>query len=194
VRPVVDTGASDPSKESREHVVWNEDGLLTVTGGKLTTFRMMARHALHALRDALPELRTTDPVTPLLDQQSRAADQLASLDAPARQRLLGLYGADAPLVYHSSPDDCTPIGQTPALWSELRWAARSEGVVHLDDLLLRRVRLGLLSPEGGLEHLDRIREVTGPELRWSDDRWTAEIERYRALWRRSYGPPAVVGR
>ncbi|RYE87441.1 MAG: glycerol-3-phosphate dehydrogenase/oxidase, partial [Myxococcales bacterium] len=101
VRPVVDTGASDPSKESREHVVWNEDGLLTVTGGKLTTFRMMARHALHALRDALPELRTSDPITPLLDQQSRAADQLASLEAPARQRLLGLYGADAPLVYHS---------------------------------------------------------------------------------------------
>ncbi len=194
VRPVVDTGAADPSKESREHVVWNEDGLLTVTGGKLTTFRMMARHALHALRDTLPELRAPEPASPLLDPQSRATDQLASREAPARQRLLGLYGADAPLVYHSSPDDCVPIASTPALWSELRWAARSEGVVHLDDLLLRRVRLGLLLPEGGLGHLDRIRAVAGHELRWTDERWTSEIDRYRALWRRSYGSPATAGR
>lgn len=50
VRPVVDTGKADPSKESREHVLWNEDGLLTVTGGKLTTFRLMAHDALEAAR------------------------------------------------------------------------------------------------------------------------------------------------
>ena len=49
VRPVIDTGKKDPSKESREHAIWKEDGLLTITGGKLTTFAVMARDALVAL-------------------------------------------------------------------------------------------------------------------------------------------------
>jgi len=193
VRPVIDTGIADPSKESREHVVWNEDGLLTVTGGKLTTFRMMARQALQALQGALPELRSPADPAPLLEQQARAADWLSSLDGHARQRLLGLYGADAPMVYHASPVDCVPIEGTPALWSELRWAARAEGVVHLDDLLLRRVRLGMLLPQGGIGHIDRIRAIAQPELRWSDQRWLAEVERYRGIWRHAYGPPSVVG-
>ncbi|MCS6898524.1 MAG: glycerol-3-phosphate dehydrogenase/oxidase [Myxococcales bacterium] len=193
VRPVIDTGAADPSKESREHVVWNEDGLLTVTGGKLTTFRMMARQALQALQGVLPELKAPSSAEPLLQQQARAADWLAPLDGPTRQRLLGLYGADAPMVYHASPRDCSPIEGTPALWSELRWAARSEGVVHLDDLLLRRIRLGILLPEGGVALLERIRAMVQPELHWSDAQWQAEVERYQTIWRRSYGPPSVVG-
>ena len=46
VRPVIGTGKADPSKESRDHVVWEESGLLTVTGGKLTTFRRIALDAL----------------------------------------------------------------------------------------------------------------------------------------------------
>jgi glycerol-3-phosphate dehydrogenase len=46
LRPVINTGLADPSKESRAHVVWDEDGLITITGGKLTTFRIMAEEAL----------------------------------------------------------------------------------------------------------------------------------------------------
>ena len=54
IRAVVNTGKADPSKESREYVLWNEAGLLTVSGGKLTTFRLMAQKALRAVRAALP--------------------------------------------------------------------------------------------------------------------------------------------
>jgi glycerol-3-phosphate dehydrogenase len=50
LRPVVNTGKANPSKESREHAIWDENGLLTVSGGKLTTFRVMARDALKAVR------------------------------------------------------------------------------------------------------------------------------------------------
>jgi glycerol-3-phosphate dehydrogenase len=71
----------------------------------------------------------------------------------------------------------------------LRWAARAEGVVHLEDLLLRRVRLGLLLPQGGLPWLERIRGCAQPALGWSDERWAAEAAAYAALWRRSYGVP-----
>jgi glycerol-3-phosphate dehydrogenase len=45
VRPVIDSGKADPSKETRDHALWLENGLLTVTGGKLTTFRVIALDA-----------------------------------------------------------------------------------------------------------------------------------------------------
>lgn len=54
VRPVIGTGKDDPSKESRDYVIWQEDGLLTVTGGKLTTFRAIAQSALKTVSDRLP--------------------------------------------------------------------------------------------------------------------------------------------
>jgi glycerol-3-phosphate dehydrogenase len=72
------------------------------------------------------------------------------------------------------------------LWAELRWAARDEGVVHLDDLLLRRVRLGLLLPQGGLSIMERIRTIAQLELGWSDDRWAQEVSDYTILWNRCY--------
>jgi glycerol-3-phosphate dehydrogenase len=75
------------------------------------------------------------------------------------------------------------------VWVELRWCARSEGVVHLDDLMLRRLRLGLTLPEGGLGHMDRIRGIVQPELGWDDARWQQEAESYALLWRQSYYLP-----
>ncbi|MEZ4517556.1 MAG: FAD-dependent oxidoreductase [Chloroflexota bacterium] len=53
IRPVIGTGKADPSKESRDHVVWEEHGLLTVTGGKLTTFGQIAAEALETGRPLL---------------------------------------------------------------------------------------------------------------------------------------------
>jgi glycerol-3-phosphate dehydrogenase len=94
------------------------------------------------------------------------------------------------LVEAAEPGELQPIEGSLFTWAELRWAAREEGVVHLDDLLLRRLRLGLTLPEGGLAHLDRIRTIAQPELGWDDERWTQEIERYRELWRTGYSPSA----
>jgi glycerol-3-phosphate dehydrogenase len=81
---------------------------------------------------------------------------------------------------------------TPTCWAELRWAARAEAVVHLDDLLLRRVRLGLLLPEGGLAYLDRVRAIVQNELGWSNQRWEVEAAAYVRLWRANHGVPGVT--
>jgi glycerol-3-phosphate dehydrogenase len=185
IRPVVDTGQSDPSKESREAVLWDEHGLLTIAGGKLTTFRLMALEALRAVRRRLPhhprfstKERMLDPIETQL---------IADLDPGVALRLFGRYGADTlDLLQAARSDELQAIDQTPALWAELRWAARAEGVVHLDDLLLRRVRLGLLLPQGGLTHIKRIRSIVQPELGWSDERWAQEVNDYTALWNRCY--------
>ncbi len=193
VRPVVGTGKADPSKESREHVVWQEDGLLTVTGGKLTTFRLIALDAITAARSRLPDLSPVDRSLSMLNPVSDDAPGLAGLDSRVRRRLLGRYGALAPLVVEdAAPDELTAIPGTRTLWAELRWAARREHVVHLDDLLLRRVRLGLLLPKGGAELLPQIREICQAELAWDDERWAAEESAYLVLWQAHHAPPKTV--
>jgi hypothetical protein len=66
--------------------------------------------------------------------------------------------------------------------------------VHLDDLLLRRTRIGFTNPGGGVALLPRIRPVLKRALGWDEERWRAEVERYRALWQRSMAPPELGGR
>ncbi len=190
LRAVVGTGKADPSKESREHVIWEESGLLTVTGGKLTTFRLMAHDALRRIRRRLPGRSAFDTRQRVL--AAPPAEELLHADIPSsdRLRLLGRYGADAPdLLRISVPDDLEHIGSTPYLWGELRWAARAEAVQHLDDLLLRRLRLGLTLPRGGMDFVERIREIVQAELGWNQERWKTEVDGYARLWRERYYLP-----
>ncbi len=196
IRPVVNTGKTDPSKESREHVVWQEKGLLTVAGGKLTTFRVMALDALKAVRPQLPGLgqlnRTNGRV---LDAAARSTCTESELPLSTCVRLLGRYGDDAAALLTISPqNEWQPIANTPTLWAELRWAAYAEGVVHLDDLLLRRTRLGLLLPEGGLPWIDTIRTTVQPELGWDDAHWQTEVDAYASRWHTAYSLPGKIAK
>jgi glycerol-3-phosphate dehydrogenase len=189
IRAVVDTGKSDPSSESREHVIWPEDGLLTVTGGKLTTFRVMARDALKAVRRWFPDRpefgdhRTLDAIDPFKMDEFH-------LTPWEKNRLIGRYGQDArTLIAHAKPDELQVISaetDLTAIWAEVRWAVHSEGVVHLDDLLLRRVRLGLLLPDGADSVMGRIKIIVQDELGWDEERWELEISRYRRIIRFAY--------
>jgi glycerol-3-phosphate dehydrogenase len=200
VRPVIGTGKTDPSKESREHVLWCEKGLLTVAGGKLTTFRLMARDALKAacaqgLKQRIKKTSSSERIQPARKEQvleSLPVDALPNLGLNPgwRLRLAGRYGQEAlELAACAQPGDFEPAAGIPALWAELRWAARAEGVIHLDDLLLRRVRLGLLLPQGGLAYMERIRSTVQMELGWDHPRWEAEQNRYAQLWKQCYYLP-----
>ncbi len=187
VRPVIGTGKADPTKEARDHVVWEEDGLLTITGGKLTTFRRIALDALKAARGRLPAMPEPAADLPVLDPVNTA---LPGLPEGTRRRLLGRYGADAAALVAAARDgELRPIPGTATLWAELRWAARAEAVLHLDDLLLRRTRLGLLLPQGAGALLPTVRAICQAELNWDDARWEAEEAAYRTLWQRCYSLP-----
>ncbi|MEJ2735493.1 MAG: glycerol-3-phosphate dehydrogenase/oxidase [Anaerolineae bacterium] len=190
VRPVIGTGKVDPSKESRDHVVWGENGLLTVTGGKLTTFRLIALDALEAVSHRLPDLPPLDEKVPVLNPVDVELPGAEDLEEGERRRLLGRYAAEAPaLVAAARPGELELIPGTQTLWAELRWAARAEGVVHLDDLMLRRVRLGHVLPHGGERLFPRIRAICQPELGWDDARWELEEAAYLDLWDCCYGLP-----
>jgi len=189
VRPVIDTGKADPSKEGRDHAVWLEDGLLTVTGGKLTTFRLIAldalKHAAPLLPDWHPDLRPQPIFT-----RAVPLPLGFGVGTHQRRRLRGRYGKHAcALIENAQQGELEIIPGTETLWAELRWAARSEAVLRLEDLLLRRTRLGLQLRDGGLALMPRIRSICQHELGWDDARWDAEQEAYSALWRRHYGIP-----
>lgn len=189
LRPIISSGENlDPSKESRAHVVWEEEGLITVTGGKLTTFRIMAEQALNL---AAPHL----PGKPDFSKRARYFDALPKVEAPAGMNaadlayLMGRYGKETSDLFSlAQPGELDHIGVLPNIWAELRFAARKEGVQHLDDLLLRRVRLGMLLPEGALPQIDRIRAIVQPELGWNESRWQQELARYQKIYQAYYSP------
>jgi glycerol-3-phosphate dehydrogenase len=190
VRPVVGTQRADPSAESREGLLVDERGLVSVTGGKLTTVRATALAALERVRERYPQLRALPEGTRFFDEVSDDAFDPPGLDRTTRRRLLGHYGREARDVVAAARDgDLQRIPGTRTLWAQLHWAARAEGVVHLDDLLLRRTRIGLVLPEGGARLLPAVRARVQEELRWTDEKWTAEETAYRRLWREGHGLP-----
>jgi glycerol-3-phosphate dehydrogenase len=185
VRPTVSTGAATASRELRAHVVWDEDGLLTVTGGKLTTFRLIAQDALKTATRRLPALAVASVQVAAREQWPPSAD-----DSASRLRVSGRHGVEAADVWAvAEPGELEPLAGTPVTGAELRWAARCEGVTHLDDLLVRRVRLGLLLPDGGVELLPLVRRICQQELSWTDTRWDDEQASYAALIARSHSTP-----
>ncbi|MCU1717379.1 glycerol-3-phosphate dehydrogenase/oxidase [Pseudomonas sp. 5P_3.1_Bac2] len=189
VRPVVDSGQADPSKESREHVLWHEDELISIGGGKLTTFQHIAIAALRLAQHKFPGV-SFDPGQPLLATAPPAVVLPAQLDVQQGQQLLGRYGAAvAPMLAQASSASLQQIAGTQTLWCELAWCAAHEDVQHLDDLLLRRTRIGLLLEQGGLSLLANIRTLVQEILGWSDAHWQLEVERYCQLWRTHYSVP-----
>ncbi len=192
VRPVIGTGKVRPSEESRDHVLWEEAGLLTVTGGKLTTFRLIALDALKLLRRRLPSLSKVGADARVFREGRVDLPSLPGLEGGVARRLAGRYGrAAASVVSNARPGELEAIPGTPYFWAELRWAARAEKVVRLDDLLLRRMRAGLLLRDGGASLLRRLREVCREELAWDDGRWSMEEQMYLSRWRVKYAAPAV---
>jgi hypothetical protein len=81
------------------------------------------------------------------------------------------------------------IPGTNFLWAELRWAARSEGVCHLEDLRMRRTRLALILPNGAESIIPKVKSICMDELGWSENRWKNELKNYQQLWKECYGLP-----
>jgi len=194
VRPVVASGKKNvaPSKEPREHLIVDEQGLITVTGGKLTTFRSTALLALRQAAKHVPALKggLATPTTIFSPTPNAAAQALQDLTPALRERWLAHFAARAPAVLAcAQPGELQTIAHTGIALAELRWACRAEGVAHLDDLLLRRTRLGLLLPRGGEALLPQWRALVQAELHWDDARWQEEVARYLALIQRCYSLP-----
>ncbi|MBL6751895.1 MAG: FAD-dependent oxidoreductase [Nevskia sp.] len=170
VRPVVAGGKADPSAESRESAIWSAPGWVGATGGKLTTFRVTARQVLAEAARQFPRLAPAP-------QYAAAAPALQHRGEPFRQWLR-----------QAGDSEREAVAGTPYCWGELRWSARCEAVLHLDDLLLRRTRIGLLLAHGGAGLLERVGMICREEMAWDQPRWQQERARYLVLWRAQHAP------
>ena len=150
LRPLLDSGGSTADLSRRHAVLVSGAGVVTIVGGKLTTYRRMAEDALDkALRLARVEAgpcRTRR--LPLLGAGTR--DELAGVDAPAR--LVRRFGTEAPLLVANAvahgltrEEALAPVSPTiPATLAELLFGVTHEGAADVADLLDRRTRIGLV--------------------------------------------------
>ncbi|MBF0118682.1 MAG: glycerol-3-phosphate dehydrogenase/oxidase [Desulfobacterales bacterium] len=187
VRPVLSKGGNvNPSKESREHIVWIDKGLVTITGGKLTTFRKLAWDALDAVKPFLVTPRLLGKGESVFSKPAIPPSSLGiSLDI--WKRLSGRYGKGAiNLIENSDPKDLSIIPGTNTIWAEIPFTSKNENIRHLSDLFLRRTRIGLLTDEGGLPYIDKIKGLCAKIIPWDEERWQQEINMYRELWEKNY--------
>ena len=195
LRPILDTHADDPSEATREEGIWEEDGALTVAGGKLTTWRSTAEEAVDAALKLLPEerARRTAPCatagTPLaglapLDLAQRLAT-VFEIETPVAQGMARRLGALAWTTATAARrrSELRPMApDTDLCPAEVRAHLRWGAVIHLEDLLLRRVRVGMWDPEQAVALLRPLRPILRSELGWEWRRWKDEEGRFlRAL-------------
>jgi glycerol-3-phosphate dehydrogenase len=163
LRPLL-AGADDATADlSRRHAVLENDGILTVVGGKLTTARRMAQDAVDRLA-ARPGVQAGACVTrrlPLVGAERTSSAASAELPASLVRR----YGAEAARVAALGADgDLAQIAPgVPVCAAELRFALAHELALTVDDLLDRRTRLGLV-PERRAAALEAASDLLGAPL------------------------------
>jgi glycerol-3-phosphate dehydrogenase len=204
LQPQLKSGSDTAStKISREHTVTRvAPGLTAIADGKLTTYRVMAQDAVdHALGDELATARPTRTTTlPLVGangyrELAGHAEELASTRGWPLTRvthLLDRYGSETPalLAVADEHDAALAVGSRELAWgqpltgapdflrAEVAWAVTHEGATHLDDVLLRRVRLDIERRDRGLSASDEILVIMAPLLGWD----AADIDRERRAY------------
>jgi glycerol-3-phosphate dehydrogenase len=200
VRPLVNDEASTPGAVSREHaVVWTAPGLLTVSGGKLTTYRAMADDVVNAVMRALSQpLRRAQTHRVRLpggsfasfdDEVHHAASAIGS--PQLAEHLVSSYGSEWRDVWEivmSNPALAANVSPgLPYIAAELVWAVEREMALTLGDLLIRRLHIAFEAHDNGLSAAPAVARVVAPLLGWSAKRIEAELSRYAREVRGMFG-------
>lgn len=204
LRPLVAPAADgdDEGAVSREFEVHQHPpGVFTLSGGKLTSHRHMAEATLDRVQAFLAPAGVkairkvdTDKV-PLPGARFRDLDALRSrirarartkgLERASADRLTRAYGTRAnrvlDLVDRNPRLGETVVAGRPHLLAEAVYSVRSEMALHVEDILFRRMRVGLETRSGTPEAARRVAEVVAPELDWTTERRTEEVERALAF-------------
>ncbi|HSM34638.1 MAG TPA: glycerol-3-phosphate dehydrogenase/oxidase [Anaerolineae bacterium] len=203
LRPLVGVPGGDTARVSREHTIHREEsGLVRVSGGKYTTYRLMARDAvdvaLEAQGAAAPPSRTAD--LELLgaaprDELDALVARLATVDGLDGERahaLVGRHGTQARDVVRlgEERDLLRPLApDTLELEAEVAWAVTEELALSLDDVLSRRMRLSMARRDRAAGVAPRAAEIMAGLLGWDAGRRAAEVEAFLASAHREYDVP-----
>ncbi|ROR91191.1 glycerol-3-phosphate dehydrogenase/oxidase [Nocardioides aurantiacus] len=195
LRPLLAGESEATSNLSREHAVARpQPGLISIAGGKYTTYRVMAADAVDAARADL-SAHVPDSVTdhiPLVGAEGYQA-LTNQVELIARNRdlppwrithLLDRYGALMQEVLTLADDDPSLLEPLPGaeeyLKVEIVYAASHEGALHLDDLLSRRTRISIEAHDRGVDCADDAAALVAPVLGWDERRVEDEVAAYRA--------------
>jgi glycerol-3-phosphate dehydrogenase len=176
LRPLLRGESEKTSKLSREHAVLDRgNGLVSVAGGKYTTYRVMAKDAVDATGRYLqrdPPPSTTETV-PLVGAAPHRDDRLHSR--------YGTMAAEIEALARSDEDMARPVvADAPYLMAEIHYAATHEGALHLDDVLTRRTRLSIETRDRGVDAARPAARVMAGVLGWDRSGVGREIEHYDA--------------
>jgi glycerol-3-phosphate dehydrogenase len=198
LRPLLQPEVLDESrstKVSREHTVTEAaPGLTVIAGGKLTTYRVMAKDAVDfALgKDGAAARPSVTHETPLLGAdglaavtaQSAAIQATYGFSAARVEHLLDRYGSevtDLLAAIDADPSLGAPLTSEPDfLRAEVARACTHEGVLHLEDIFVARVRLNSESRDRGGSAVDEIADIAAGILGWDVERTEAEKASYRS--------------
>jgi glycerol-3-phosphate dehydrogenase len=200
IRPLLPAPGSTPGAASREHAITTSDhGLISITGGKLTTYRVMAADVIEVVLTRLrrtrgPDKTKTDPlfggdfvsINELIANAVRATN-----DIPLATHLVSAYGSRWSAVWEemSHNDGRTFVADAlPYTLGELRYCARHEMAETLGDLLIRRTHLAFETRDHGVSVAQRIGAALGwnaGQQRRAEAEYSAEIERIFSVgsWR-----------
>ncbi|MSY26314.1 MAG: FAD-dependent oxidoreductase, partial [Actinobacteria bacterium] len=183
---------------SRRHKVRRSDsGVVTITGGKLTTYREMAADTIE---EVLTEVLKTDRFARLrlrsktkhlkihgangYEELMASADSLSPLGGDAVRRLANRYGSDATTVLAIAESDPSMaellVPGLPYLRAEAIFAVRYEMATTVDDVLSRRTRARLELRDASAEAAFAVAALLAPELRWDEAEQARQIADYRA--------------
>ncbi|MCA1823722.1 MAG: glycerol-3-phosphate dehydrogenase/oxidase, partial [Frankia sp.] len=203
-RPLLKGVSDSMSDLSRRHTIYEgTGGVVTITGGKLTTYRRMAKDVVDRLvaRDDRKARCRTEEIAlgcsrPLADveEETRTAARSVGLSDELADLLVRQHGEAAPDVLSltaSEPGLAEPLSPAAAhVAGEIVWAARREGAATLDDVFARRTRLSLRARDAALPAAFAAARLLAREL-GHDESWAdAQVSAYREAVRRERG---VVG-
>jgi len=204
LRPLIAPSAGSTLTASREHrVVVEPNGLVRVSGGKYTTYRVMAAetvdHALGVLGERASERPSKTATHRLvgaadrseLDHLSAELARSASFAPSVAARLVARHGLEAGAVVElgSRAGLLAVLPGTEHLEAEVAWAARTELALSLDDVLARRMRVAQELADRGASIAPRVAEIMAGELGWDAGRQAHEVEAYLAGAQREFAVP-----
>ncbi|OFQ56661.1 glycerol-3-phosphate dehydrogenase/oxidase [Corynebacterium sp. HMSC074H12] len=193
LRPLLSGKSDSTTNLSRNHAVARvAPGMVSVAGGKYTTYRVIGKDAVDL---AAKELGTkvaesVTERTPILgaDGYHALANQVPALarrynlSEDRIEHLLGRYGSLIGEVLAPAADDATLLEPVPGaesyIWAEVRYAVTHEGALHIDDIVSRRLRVAIEFADRGVAAAQPIAEFVAPLLGWDQTDIEREVSHF----------------